>query len=628
MQGGGRITSMVSKMNFKVFSILLALSFFVFPAISFAANPSISTSETVANVVAGTDDQTASTAATQANVEEVKASRTLTVGALPGNNETITIGTCVITYASSTGATNDELNCTDNAAAIDRDTGAGNTPRTASDIAGVMRTLTNVSDTGHGALTVGGSGSTATFTTTNTEASATAVSFTDGTGGDITSTASTVGVVPVAQVNTISIGGTVDTGDVFTATLPTVGAVTYTVTSSDTTTANIATGLNAAIQASAGYAGQAFTSTASTNTVVLTAKTAGTGFTQTSSATNRAAIAQVVVFTPSNLASGWTLTITINGTNYNYQQDSNDSTQDVVEALQALVDGSSAVSCTEDNAAITCTASSAGTSFTYATSVSAPPSSSSGTSASGRVRNLVEMGNCKLALEVMNQYPNGSGMASQRQYYLQECGGVSVTPSITTTIPSIVITRTLQVGTTGEDVSLLQRWLAQDAVVYPEGLVTGYFGQLTLSAVQRFQLRYGVVGEGVPGYGIVGPKTRAKLFEIFNISSVQNVQQTESSVEGINVTEQSVSSFTRGLSRGMYGEDVRLLQQILNRNPETQVALNGAGSSGNETTYFGELTEVAVKKFQVKHSIASEGVLGYGLVGPKTIAKLEEVAGN
>lgn len=607
---------------FKIFSILLLSGVFAFPATSFAANPSISTSETVANVVAGTDDQSASTAATQANVEEVKASRTLTVGALPGNNETITIGTCVVTYASSTGATNDELSCTDNAAAIDRDTGAGNTPRTASDIAGIMRTLTNVSDTGHGALTVGGSGSTATFTTTNTEASATAVTFTDGTGGDITSTASTVGVIPVAQINTITITGTVDTGDVFTATLPTVGAVTYTVLSSDTTTTHIATGLNTAIQASSGYASQAFTSAASTNTVVLTAKTAGTGFTQTSSATNRAAVAQVVVFTPINLAAGWVLTITINSIEYDYTQVSGDSTQSVVEALQALVDADAAVSCTEDNSAITCTAASAGTTFTYGTDTDAPSSGGSSSSASGRVQNLIEMGKCPLALNILLQFP--SGTADQQQYYQKMCGALPIirqTPLITATVPaSSAITRTLQLGMTGEDVSLLQQWLGQDTSVYPEGLVSGYFGQLTSAAVKRFQVTHSIVAEGGAGYGVVGPKTRAKLFEVFGVAPM-GVSQ----VAPAPAVLQSTALLTRGLSKGMMGKDVLLLQQLLNKDPETQIASVGDGSAGNETTYFGGLTEVAVKKFQTKHSIVAEGNPGYGLVGPITIAKLTEL---
>lgn len=530
--------------TFKIFSVLL-LGLLIFPTTSFAATPSISTSETVANVTAGTDDQTGATTATQANVEEVKATRTLTVGALPGNNETITIGTCVVTYASSTGATNDELNCNDNAAAIDRDTGAENTPRTASDIVGIMRTLINVSDTGHGALTVSGSGSDVIFTTTGTETSATAITFTDGTAGDITSTASTVGVIPVAQINTITIGGTVETGDVFTATLPTVGAVTYTVASSDTTTANIATGLNAAIQASSGYASQAFTSAASTNTVILTAKTAGTGFTQTSSAANRAAVAQVVVFTPSSVAGGYDYVITINGTKYTSTQMGNPTVKTIVEALQPLVNANSAVSCTEDDTAITCTAASAGTAFTYSTSVNQRSSGSGGSSASGRVRNLVEMGNCPLALEIMNQYPNGIGMASQRQYYQQKCGVASIT---------------------------------QQTIAELQAQINALMAQLA-------------------------------------------------ALQGGTVTNLT-ASFTRGLSKGMFGEDVRSLQQFLNKNPETQVVATGAGSPGNETTYFGTLTEVAVQKFQVKHGIAAEDDPGYGVVGPKTRAKLMEVFGN
>lgn len=608
-------------MDLKTLAILLALSLFMFPATSFAADPSISTSETVVNVAVGTDDQTAATVVTTENVEEVKATRTLTVGSLPVDAETITIGTCTVTFATTTaGSPAEDANCTGGATILTTTGTEDDIARTVAEIATALRTLTNVSDDGHGALTVSGSGDDVIFTTTDTETSATAITFTDGTSGDITSTASTEGVVPVAQVNTITIGGTVDEDDVFTATLPTVGAVTYTVLSSDTTTSDIATGLNAAIQASAGYADQDFTSAASTDTVVLTAKVAGTGFTQTSSATNRAAVAQEVVFTPADLVKGWTLTITINNTNYSYVQKSSDSTQNVVEALQTLVDANTAVNCTEDNTAITCTAASAGTSFTYTTSVAAPPRSSSVTSAGVQVQNLINMGNCLLAQEVMEQYPGGT--ADLQQYYQQKCAAFPTPQPVVAPqmIPGIV--RTLQFGTTGEDVSLVQRWLAQDASVYPEGLVTGYFGPLTLSAVQEFQVKYGIVGEGEPGYGVVGPRTRAKLLELYSGAPAATPQITAQLSPS---TEQTLTPFTRGLSVGMFGEDVRLLQQFLNKNSETQVAATGEGSPGYETTYFGPLTEAAVQKFQVRHSIASEGVPGYGRVGPKTRAKLQEV---
>jgi peptidoglycan hydrolase-like protein with peptidoglycan-binding domain len=62
----------------------------------------------------------------------------------------------------------------------------------------------------------------------------------------------------------------------------------------------------------------------------------------------------------------------------------------------------------------------------------------------------------------------------------------------------------------------LQTLLATKPEIYPEGLITGYFGQLTKKAVQKFQLNYKVVGsKNDPGFGFVGPKTRAKLQEIF-----------------------------------------------------------------------------------------------------------------
>ena len=52
----------------------------------------------------------------------------------------------------------------------------------------------------------------------------------------------------------------------------------------------------------------------------------------------------------------------------------------------------------------------------------------------------------------------------------------------------------------------LQKFLKQYPSIYPEGLVTGYFGRLTEAAVSRFQTQYGIQVTGQ-----VGPQTRAKL---------------------------------------------------------------------------------------------------------------------
>jgi outer membrane protein assembly factor BamB len=73
-------------------------------------------------------------------------------------------------------------------------------------------------------------------------------------------------------------------------------------------------------------------------------------------------------------------------------------------------------------------------------------------------------------------------------------------------------TRGLQYRDTGEDVTQLQIFLKnQGTDIYPEGLVTGYFGSLTKLAVQRFQVKYNIAKSGDAGYGYVGPKTRAKI---------------------------------------------------------------------------------------------------------------------
>jgi len=113
---------------------------------------------------------------------------------------------------------------------------------------------------------------------------------------------------------------------------------------------------------------------------------------------------------------------------------------------------------------------------------------------------------------------------------------------------------------------------------------------------------------------------------INNVRSILAATPTAPAVAQPSAIAISVSPvFTFGLERGMSGPDVKRLQQLLNSDSDTIVAESGPGSMGQETEYFGPLTEKAVQKFQKKYGITQEGDPAFGYVGPKTRAKLGEV---
>ena len=70
----------------------------------------------------------------------------------------------------------------------------------------------------------------------------------------------------------------------------------------------------------------------------------------------------------------------------------------------------------------------------------------------------------------------------------------------------------LKMGSRGADVTALQQFLsAYVPNVYPSKIVSGYYGSLTVQAVGLLQENQGIAQPGDPGYGAVGPKTRAFL---------------------------------------------------------------------------------------------------------------------
>src|SRR3989344_4176739 len=179
-------------------------------------------------------------------------------------------------------------------------------------------------------------------------------------------------------------------------------------------------------------------------------------------------------------------------------------------------------------------------------------------------------------------------------------GGSSyVAPKLVVTQPTVPVTvpvttnpvaSALRIGDTGTSVIEIQSFLESKGFLkMPLGVAKGYFGPLT-----------------------------QKALEAYKMSSSPTSAQAPASTGS--------SSFSRALGKGASGEDVRRLQKVLNSDAETRVASEGVGSVGNETTLFGALTEQAASKFQVKYGIASPGDPGYGFVGPKTRAKLNELS--
>jgi len=76
----------------------------------------------------------------------------------------------------------------------------------------------------------------------------------------------------------------------------------------------------------------------------------------------------------------------------------------------------------------------------------------------------------------------------------------------------------LRLGSQGNEVKELQKCLARDSQIYPEGEISGYFGEKTKQAVIRFQEKYSQdilkPSNLEQGTGEVGQKTRQKLNEV------------------------------------------------------------------------------------------------------------------
>ena len=164
----------------------------------------------------------------------------------------------------------------------------------------------------------------------------------------------------------------------------------------------------------------------------------------------------------------------------------------------------------------------------------------------------------------------------------------------------------LKQGSRGGEVEKLQVLLGLNA--------TGFYGTQTQAAVEKFQIEHGIAKKSDPGFGQVGPRTIAKVQEVFS-SDAAILSGVESSLEASeDANTAKVASPTKVaipvLAVGSRESEVQIFQKVLGVNP---------------TGFFGPITKKAVEDFQIEHGIAKQGDPGFGQIGPLTRAKVQEI---
>jgi len=145
--------------------------------------------------------------------------------------------------------------------------------------------------------------------------------------------------------------------------------------------------------------------------------------------------------------------------------------------------------------------------------------------------------------------------------------------------------------------------------------VSGITNECITTAIQAFQ-----AAKGLEQTGTLGPSTRIALNSAFGLSTPVQVAsapavQTPTPVAAPTscvafsgtLAEDAVDADTNG--------EVTRLQTILAKDPAIY-------PEAKVTGYFGPATMAAIKRFQIKKGLATEGSAGYGLVGPATRAAL------
>lgn len=162
-----------------------------------------------------------------------------------------------------------------------------------------------------------------------------------------------------------------------------------------------------------------------------------------------------------------------------------------------------------------------------------------------------------------------------------------------------LLTGQLDYGQTSNNVTNLQTFLASSPTIYPQGLVTGYFGPLTKSAVMNFQNAY-----GISQVGRVGPQTLAKINSLI-MSGVALTGGTTNST--IAPTIYSVSVNTSNASANVnWATNENTVAKVYYSPFQFQLA--EAVNSYSKPTITGGTTTTQTTSFQTSHIVTLQNL--------------------
>jgi peptidoglycan hydrolase-like protein with peptidoglycan-binding domain len=209
---------------------------------------------------------------------------------------------------------------------------------------------------------------------------------------------------------------------------------------------------------------------------------------------------------------------------------------------------------------------------------------------------------------------------SANEYIDKILSAISDSHSSETSVTLKKFIKDLGLNSSGEDVKFLQETLNSFGYL-KEGNISSNFDLLTRSAVINYQIGKDIVdGADSFGAGFVGPQTRINLekdYKLFQEGKyLKPINYLEEANKYSDLAETPVY-FSKQLSFGSKGDDVKLLQETLKKLGYLRIEPSG---------YFGEVTENAVKRFQLKIGLIDDiDSPGAGVLGSRTMSYLSSL---